>query len=87
MPPLVGFFGKYLVFSSVFAQYPTLVIIAIINSGIGIYYYLKTVMTVVSKDQLAEPTVALSVSLLQWAVLLICAVGLLFGGCFISCLG
>ncbi len=87
VPPLVGFFGKYLVFSSIFAQYPTLVIIAIINSGIGIFYYLKTVMTVVSKDQIAEPSVTLSVSLLQWVVLLLCAGGLLFGGCFISCLG
>jgi len=44
-------------------------------------------MTVVSKDQVDEPTMILSVSLLQWVVLLLCAVGLLFGGCFIQYLG
>ncbi len=87
VPPLVGFFGKYLVFSSVFVQYPTLVIIAIVNSGIGIYYYLKTVMTVVSKEETSENTAVLSVSGLQWFVLFVCALGLLFGGCFTTCLG
>lgn len=87
VPPLVGFFGKYLVFSSAFAQYPTLVIIAIINSGIGIYYYLKTVMTVVSKEESKESVPALSVSGLQWFVLIVCALGLLFGGIATSHLG
>ncbi len=87
VPPLVGFFGKYLVFSSAFIQYPTLVIIAIVNSGIGIYYYLKTVMTVVSKEETTENTAILSVSGLQWFVLVVCALGLLFGGIATSHLG
>ena len=87
VPPLVGFFGKYLVFSSAFIQYPTLVIIAIVNSGIGIYYYLKTVMTVVSKEERTENTAVLSVSGLQWFVLVVCALGLLFGGIATSHLG
>jgi NADH-quinone oxidoreductase subunit N len=84
VPPLVGFFGKYLVFSSAFEQYPTLVIIAIANSGIGIYYYLKTVMTVISKEETTETPATLSITTLQWVVLAACAFGLIFGGCFVT---
>ncbi len=86
VPPLVGFFGKYLVFSTAISEYPTLVIIAIINSGIGIYYYLKTVITVVSKDELPESNAKLSVTGIQWFVLAVCSFGLLFGGFFVSCI-
>ncbi len=85
VPPLVGFFGKYLVFSSAISEYPTLVIIAIVNSGIGIYYYLKTVITIVSKEEL-EVQEKLSVTGIQWFVLAVCALGLLFGGSFASCI-
>ena len=84
VPPLVGFFGKYLVFSTAISEYPTLVIIAVINSGIGIYYYLKTVITVVSKDELSEGEAKFSVTPLQWFVLAVCIFGLLFGGFFVS---
>ena len=64
-----------------------MVIIAIINSGIGIYYYLKTVITVVSKDELPEGHTKLEVTGIQWFVLAVCAFGLLFGGYFTTCLG
>ena len=87
VPPLVGFFGKYLVFSNAISEFPTLVIIAVINSGIGIYYYLKTVITVVSKDELPEGHTKLEVTGIQWFVLAVCAFGLLFGGYFTTCLG
>lgn len=85
VPPLVGFFGKYLVFSTAISEFPVLVIVAIINSGIGIYYYLKTVMTVVSKESSEDNQVKLSVTPIQWFVLIVCVLGLLFGGCFTSC--
>lgn len=79
VPPLVGFFGKYLVFSAAIWQYPVLVIVAIANSGIGIYYYLKMVMSVVSKEDDTVET-KLEVTALQWFVLAVCATGILFGG-------
>lgn len=44
IPPTAGFFGKYFVFSSVFAAYPWLVGIAVINSCISIYYYFKVIL-------------------------------------------
>lgn len=83
VPPLVGFFGKYLIFAGAISKFPVLVIIAIINSGIGIYYYLKTVMLVVSSDK-HEDELKLNVTKLQYFVLIVCMIGLLLGGMFIS---
>jgi len=82
VPPLVGFFGKYLVFASAITDFPVLVVIAIINSGIGIYYYLKTIMTIVSKEDVSTEKV--EVSSIQYLVLVICTIGLLVGGMLIS---
>lgn len=79
VPPLTGFVGKYMVFSTAFKQYPELVIVAIINSGIGIYYYLKLLMTAMSKED-ADSAKTLHPTALQNIVLFICAVGLLVGG-------
>lgn len=79
VPPLAGFFGKFMVFSNAFNEYPVLVIIAVINSGIGMYYYLRMLMTVMSKEE-NEEVKTLTPSIMQYAVLVICAVALLIGG-------
>lgn len=44
MPPLAGFFGKYFLFTAAFAKYPWLVVLAVINSAISIYYYFKVII-------------------------------------------
>ncbi|MEY3194546.1 MAG: hypothetical protein RIQ78_643 [Bacteroidota bacterium] len=44
IPPLAGFFGKYFLFTAAFAKYPWLVIVAVINSAISIYYYFKIII-------------------------------------------
>jgi NADH:ubiquinone oxidoreductase subunit 2 (subunit N) len=67
-----------MVFSHAFKQYPELVIVAILNSGIGIYYYLKMLMTFLASDhtdetQTPRPTV------LHYCVLVACAIGLIAG--------
>jgi NADH-quinone oxidoreductase subunit N len=45
IPPTAGFFGKYLVFSQVLAlntdKFLPLVIVAVLNSVVSVYYYLK----------------------------------------------
>lgn len=51
VPPTAGFFGKYMVFSSAWENYWWLVIIALINSGIGIYYYVKLIGIIVSRPE------------------------------------
>jgi NADH-quinone oxidoreductase subunit N len=78
VPPLAGFFGKYMVFSHAFKQYPELVIVAILNSGIGIYYYLKMLMTFLASDH-TEETQTPRPTVLQYCVLIACAIGLIAG--------
>lgn len=81
VPPLMGFFGKFLVFSEAISTYPWLVAIAILNSGIGIYYYLRLVILVLQKEEADKPqTPKHKVPALQMIVLVICAAALLFGG-------
>ncbi len=84
VPPLMGFFGKYLIFADAIQSYTFLVVIALINSGIGIYYYLRTLMIILGKpaegvDAKVTPTP------LTYLVLIICTIGMLFGGLFLTC--
>jgi NADH-quinone oxidoreductase subunit N len=44
VPPFPGFFGKYFLFTAVFEKYPALVVLAVINSAISIYYYFKVII-------------------------------------------
>lgn len=44
IPPTAGFFGKYFLFSAAFAQYPWLIVLAVVNSAISIYYYFKVII-------------------------------------------
>lgn len=82
VPPLSGFFGKYLIFSSVITEQPVLVIIALANSGIAIYYYLKLIR--ISLEPADEETPSLQVNTLHKLILGICTIGILAGGvcCF-----
>ncbi|TNE54846.1 MAG: NADH-quinone oxidoreductase subunit N [Bacteroidetes bacterium] len=79
IPPLAGFFGKYLVFASAIREYPVLVVIALINSGIAIYYYLKLIRISLDQDGV-EDAPALNMTPLYAIVLAVCMVGILLGG-------
>lgn len=50
IPLTAGFFGKYYLFSVAFAQYKPLVIIAILNAAISIYYYFKVIINMWLKE-------------------------------------
>jgi NADH-quinone oxidoreductase subunit N len=67
IPPLAGFFGKYFLFTAVMKQYPWLVVIAVINSAVSIYYYLKVIIAMYfSKD---ENTYEVAVpSVIRWVM-------------------
>jgi NADH-quinone oxidoreductase subunit N len=80
VPPLLGFFGKYMVFASAFATHPWLVILAIAGSGVGVYYYLRLIMT--SLDSTEDNKGPYKVCLAQSIVLVICALATLLGGLF-----
>jgi len=78
VPPLAGFFGKYLIFSSMIQKYPILVIIALINSGIAIYYYLKLIR--ISLEPSEEHQTKNNVPLIYSIILSVCALGIIGGG-------
>ncbi len=82
VPPLMGFFGKYIVFVDAIAQHPGLIAIALLNSAIGIYYYLRIVIVFLQKteDESVEKT---PLSFIQSFILLVCLIGMLFGGVFL----
>lgn len=44
IPPTAGFFGKYFLFSGALPHWPWLVLVALVNSAISIYYYFKVIM-------------------------------------------
>jgi NADH-quinone oxidoreductase subunit N len=69
IPPLAGFFGKYFLFTAVFAKYPWLVVLAVINSAISIYYYFKVIVAAYFVREDAAHTVTLPGSI-RWVVLL-----------------
>lgn len=55
VPPTAGFFGKYYLFSSAMSQGMTyMVLIALVNSMVSIYYYLKVVATMYLKPLVNE---------------------------------
>lgn len=82
VPPLMGFFGKYLIFVDAISQNPALIVVALVNSGIGIYYYLRVIIVILQKPE-SENAIEQSefkTAPLQLVVLGICALALIFGG-------
>ncbi|MEJ1240437.1 NADH-quinone oxidoreductase subunit N [Chryseolinea sp. T2] len=56
IPPLPGFFGKYMIFAMAIEQgYTGLVILAIITSLIGVYYYFRIIIAMYFQEPSAEP--------------------------------
>lgn len=79
VPPLMGFFGKYLVFTQAIGEYPIVVGLALLNSGIAIYYYLSVIIKALKKPAV-ETSEKLNISVLQWVVMAFCVIVLLIGG-------
>ncbi|MDQ3073028.1 MAG: NADH-quinone oxidoreductase subunit N [Bacteroidota bacterium] len=51
IPPLAGFFGKYYLFANAVQEgYIWIVVLAVINSLAGIYYYFKIIVAMFSKE-------------------------------------
>ncbi len=55
LPPFAGFVGKFYVFSAALQEgYVTLVVLAVLNSAISFYYYLKVIVYMYMTDQKVE---------------------------------
>ncbi len=60
IPPTAGFFGKWFVFkAAIEAGLPWLVIVALINSVIGAYYYLRVLVSMYMREPAAGAVVAI----------------------------
>jgi NADH-quinone oxidoreductase subunit N len=71
IPPLAGFFGKYLVFSLALAKgYTALVLLAVVTSLIGVYYYFKVIIAMYMKEPMGQQETA-PVSMKIWMAILI----------------
>lgn len=60
IPLTAGFFGKYIVLADAWREHSTLVIIALVNSAISIYYYLKVLGAIVSRSETEQAPIKLS---------------------------
>jgi len=79
IPPTAGFFGKLFVFTAaVKAGYVGLVVIAVLNSVVSAFYYLRIVVFMYMKPQTAPLDVRLSMG--GRAVAVICAAGIMIFG-------
>jgi len=80
-PPLVGFFGKFLLISSVVqAGYSWLAIVAAVNVVVGMYYYLLVVKAMYVREPTAPS--AVTVSPPMQALLYLCVTAILGLGLF-----
>jgi NADH-quinone oxidoreductase subunit N len=76
IPPLTGFFGKFLILSNAYQNHLVLVILGLISSVIGAYLYLRFIVLAFAKDSNA---VKIGLTPLQYVVISICSVIVLLG--------
>jgi NADH-quinone oxidoreductase subunit N len=67
IPPLAGFFGKYFLFTAAMGKFPWLVIIAVINSAVSVYYYLRVIIAMYFSKEENEYSVTLPAPV-QWVM-------------------
>ncbi len=71
IPPLAGFFAKYLVFAQALDHgYAPLVIVAVLTSLVGVYYYFRVIISMFSKEPEGD-SIVLSASAKALMVLLV----------------
>jgi NADH-quinone oxidoreductase subunit N len=79
IPPTAGFFGKYYLFrSAVEHGMSTLIVIAVLNSALSVYYYLRVLVALYMRQPARE--LALTRSAVIGAVVLVCALGTFWVG-------
>jgi NADH-quinone oxidoreductase subunit N len=73
IPPLAGFFAKYYIFTLAFQSgYTGLILLAIITSLIGVYYYFRIIIAMYLKT--SDSNTSIEVPLLNKILLVICLV-------------
>jgi NADH-quinone oxidoreductase subunit N len=84
IPPTAGFFAKYYIFTAAFtAGHAGLVLIAIIASLIGVYYYFRIIIAMYFKENSGE---AIALNNSQKALLIFIAIAILLLGLYPDCI-
>lgn len=79
IPLTAGFFGKFLIFTNALSKgFTVLVIIAIINAVIGIYYYFKVIIAMYMKEQSSDEVIEWNNSY-KWVMIFAALVTLILG--------
>ncbi len=60
IPLTAGFFGKFYLFSTALSQYMWLILVAIIGSMVGIYYYFKVIIAMYMRENEQKVAIVLS---------------------------
>ena len=80
IPPVAGFFGKFFLFTSAASRgYYILVLIAVLNATISLYYYLRVIKSMFI-DQTDEPIAAFRSSTSMRVSLIMCVAGIFLVG-------
>ena len=78
LPPMAGFMGKLMLLKAALAEgHLTLVILAVINTAIAIYYYLSVVKAAYTEDPEERPAVVVAPSVQATGLVLVAAIVLL----------
>jgi NADH-quinone oxidoreductase subunit N len=82
IPPVAGFFGKFFLFTASASQgYYILVLIAVLNATISLYYYLRVIKAMFI-DQNEQPIAFFKSDVYTRASLIFCILGVFFTGFF-----
>jgi NADH-quinone oxidoreductase subunit N len=82
IPPLAGFFGKYYIFSeAIKTGHVWLVVLAVINSIVGVYYYFKVIIAMYTKE---SDEVVFQVKPAYGFVIVVCIILTILAGVFPS---
>jgi NADH-quinone oxidoreductase subunit N len=82
IPPVAGFFGKFFLFTAAGAKgYYILVLIAVLNATVSLYYYLRVVKAMLI-DKSENPIATFKTPWPMRISLLICVFGIFFIGFF-----
>ena len=81
IPPLAGFFSKFLIFMAAYEQgYPVLVFIALLNTVISLYYYLLIIRAMFIREQEPEAVVRFRTDNYNRISLAVCTIGIFVVG-------
>lgn len=79
IPPTAGFFGKYAIFKNAVENGQTgLVVIAVLNSALSVYYYIRVIVTLYMRPESARVVAGRSMAI--GVVVTLCALAILWAG-------